>query len=92
MCPPRGSPHHFVRDRFNQTQDPNLTPIGRIIDPLGQLRNVADYKLVDRQFATDAKAREAIHKTETALTMLDALEADSVMRAAAIAAIRARFP
>lgn len=84
--------HFFVRDRFFLAGNIDLTPIGLILHELSKLRNRADYELTSTSFAHPAKAHDAMNKATDALRQLDALEADAARLAAAVAAIRARFP
>ena len=62
------------------------------LDYLGPLRSVADYKLVDKRFASDADAQKALIRAETAVNILDGIVADPAKRAAAVAEIRSRWP
>jgi hypothetical protein len=78
--------HSAVRLRFLFASDPDLKVIGTTLDDWGRHRNDASYNLTSvRKFATDALAQRAIKEATTALALLDAIEANSGRRAAAIA-------
>ncbi len=85
--------HRFVRLRFDIPGQADLRFIAAQYNELGQLRNRADYDLSALpEFKNASKAKAALPKAADALAMLDAIEADSVRLAAAIAAIRAAYP
>jgi hypothetical protein len=86
------SVHHFVRDRFSMPANPDLIPIGVGLNETAFLRTKADYEMTTGLFKSDATARDRVQKAGDALSLLDALEADAARLAAAVAAIRARFP
>jgi hypothetical protein len=91
--PPRENVHTFVRLRFDSPAHTQLKVIGKVLDTLGRLRNQADYTLTAlKTFASPARAQRAIQEVSDALALLDAIDADPVRQAAAIAAIRAAFP
>jgi hypothetical protein len=91
--PPRDQVHTFVRLRFLYATDADLKEVGRELDRLVRLRNQAEYQLTASGPFTDAsRAQDAIRKAEQNLRRLDAVEADAVRRAAAIAGIRAQWP
>ncbi len=91
--PPHHQVHAFVRLRFSYAADPDLKVIGDVVDRLGQLRNRADYDLQPvTWFASSARTQRALTEAQTALDLLDQIEADSGRRSAAIAAIRAAWP
>jgi hypothetical protein len=91
--PPHTNVHTFVRLRFNYPSDPDLKRIGRMVDDLSQLRNRADYDLSALvMFASDNKAQRAIADAAHGIALLDAIDADPVRQAAALAAVRAAFP
>jgi uncharacterized protein (UPF0332 family) len=91
--PPHTNVHTFVRLRFVYPADPDLKHIGRMVDELSRLRNRADYDLSALiAFASDKAAHKAIADAAGALALLDAIDADPVRQAAAIAAIRVAFP
>ena len=94
FVPTRGeNAHNFVRLRFSIPADADLKTIGYDLDALGRLRNKADYLLSPLpEFRSDTAARDAIKKSDDAIALLDAIEADAVRVAAAKAAIRAAFP
>src|SRR4051794_12933493 len=93
VIPPRESLHRFVRLRFVLAAHPDLIQVGRALEDLGQLRNQADYQLATPgPFATAARAVQAVALAQTAINLLDQVEADPARRAAAIAAIRAAWP
>jgi primosomal protein N'' len=85
--------HRDVRLRFSYAADTDLNMIGDMLDRLGQVRNRADYELNPAPwFATKLKAQEAITRAETAIQLIDQIEAAPLRRAAAIAAIQQAFP
>ncbi len=91
--PPRDQIHTFVRLRFFCATDAQLQAIGRHLEDLGRLRNKADYDLArPGRFVDSAAAQQAVKEARKGLAILDAIEADPVQRAAAIAAIQAAFP
>jgi len=75
-----------------QANNPDLVSIGRLLGTLSQKRSYADYDMTSPFFSTKAIATNAGTDADDALSRLDALEADLVKLAAAIAAIRSRFP
>jgi hypothetical protein len=84
---PRQNVHSAVRLRFVYAANADLKSIGGALDKWCRFRNQASYDLsVLSHFTTDAFAHDAIRETTTALTLLDAIEADPIRRAAAIAA------
>jgi hypothetical protein len=86
---PRHNVHAFVRLKFTFAGDRDLKRIGNALDKLVQLRNKASYDLhFLSEFATPPVATTAIQLAAAALAQLDAIEADPVRRAAAIATIR----
>jgi hypothetical protein len=91
--PPREDLHRFVRLRFNFGSLPDLTTVGRTLDDLRQGRNQADYRLASPGiFAAPGPATSSVGLAQTAIALLDAIEADPARRTAVIAAIRARWP
>lgn len=88
VIPPRQDVHSFVRLRFLYAANADLKALGRALDRWCYFRNQANYDLSTlARFATDALALDAIRETTAALALLDALDADPMRRAAAIAAI-----
>lgn len=88
-----GSVHRDVRLRFTIWQHTELLAISISIENLLRLRTRADYEIATPgHFATANAARNAVTNADAALARLDALDADSHLRTAAIAAIRAAFP
>lgn len=84
--PPRQNVHSAVRLRLIYSADPDLKRLGYALDKWCPRRNDASYDLgVLPRFATDRLAQDAIADAIIALARLDAIEADSVRRAAAIA-------
>jgi hypothetical protein len=84
---------HFRPTTVHLSADRDLRAIGTAIDNLVRLRNRADYQLaLLADFASDAKALTAISEAADAIALLDAIDADSTRRTAAIAAIQAAFP
>jgi hypothetical protein len=91
--PPGEHVHRFVRLRFTQPAHPDLRQVGDALDELARLRNRADYQLAaPGPFSTDRPALNALTLAETAIDLLDQIEADPARRAAAIAAVRKAFP
>lgn len=87
FVPPRQNVHSSVRLRFLYAADADLKQIGFALDRWCQWRNEASYNLAPLpDFATDSLAQTAIIKIAAALALLDAIEADPLRRAAAIAA------
>ena len=85
--PPRQNVHSTVRLRFIYAADADLKQRGFALDRWCQWRNEASYNLAPLpDFLTDTLAQTAITKVDAALALLDAIEADPVRRAAAIAA------
>jgi hypothetical protein len=83
---PRPNAHSAVRLRFIYVRNSDLKRIGFTLDIWCQRRNEASYDLgFLPDFATDALAKSSITEVSTALALLDAIEADLVRRAAAIA-------
>lgn len=86
--PPHHAVHSAVRLRFVFATDPDLKRLGYALDKWCAHRNHASYDLRPlRKFANDGLARDAVTKVAAALALLDAIDADPVRRAAAIAAI-----
>ena len=91
--PPGEQIHRFVRLRFDSTPHFDFRPIGLALDQLGRRRNEADYQLGNPGvFANDVVAVRAIRDATAAIAHLDAIEADSVRLAAALAALRKAWP
>jgi hypothetical protein len=87
-APPRQNVHGFVRLRFTYASDPDLQHIASQLDRLVKLRNAASYDLRPlAEFGTPAEANLAVQRAETALALLDAIEADPARLAAAIASL-----
>jgi hypothetical protein len=87
--PPRDRVHAAVRLKLLYAGDADLKYIGRILDRLVQLRNRADYNLaIMGDFASPAKAAQAVKQANDALAFLDLIETTPARRSAAIASIR----
>lgn len=85
--PLRQNVHATVRLRFTYAADADLKKISFTLDHWCKWRNKASYNLASVPgFATDVRAQNAIAEIAAALAVLDAIEADPVRRAAAIAA------
>jgi hypothetical protein len=81
--------HAQVRLRLIYSTNSDLKSIGFTLEELGKHRNSASYDLQPLpRFATDADARTDVTSATQALALLDAIDADPVRRAAAIASIR----
>jgi hypothetical protein len=86
--PRRDNMHAFVRLQFQYATSTELKPVGRVLDDLVQLRNHASYDMSPRrEFRSPVPAQNAIQDSTAALALLDAIDADPVRRAAAIAAL-----
>jgi hypothetical protein len=82
--------HAFVRLKFIYSSNSDIKNIGFVLEELGGMRNYADYQL-DRPgkwFTSASHARQAILDADTAIQLLDQIEADPARRAAAIASIK----
>ena len=91
--PPGEQIHRFVRLRFDSTPHTDLHLIGYALNRLGRSRNEADYQLSNPGvFANDIVADQATRAAADAIAHLDAIEADSVRLAAALAALRKAWP
>ncbi len=81
--------HAQVRLRLVYATDPDMKEIGYKLEDLSKDRNLASYDLRTLPlFASAVAAQTAVQKAADALALLDAVEADPVRRAAAIASIR----
>jgi len=86
--PQRHNAHAPVRLRFLYSTEADLKQMGRILENLGRLRNLASYDLTTRtEFLSDHDATLAIQDADDMLALLDAIEADPARLAAAIASI-----
>ena len=86
--PPRDKVHTFARLKLVYSTDPDLKRIGLTLEALGRLRNAADYQLsLSGPFVSARIAVQALADAEAAIALLDALEADSARRAAAVGSI-----
>jgi hypothetical protein len=91
--PARDKIHFFVRSRFSFPADADLKSIGLILDRFGRLRNEADYDMSALPaFLSGRRAQDAIQNVIQGIDLLDAIDADPMRRAAAIAAIKKAFP
>jgi hypothetical protein len=85
---PRQNVHAAVRLRLAYATDPDLKWIADSLDSLGRDRNAASYDLRPLpDFVSSAVAQANIQEAADALALLDAIEADPVRRAAAIASL-----
>jgi hypothetical protein len=81
--------HHHVRNKLTYAADKDLKTLGITLDHLSQRRSWASYLLGPHaRHASEAAARQSIQQAADAVVLLDALEADPVRRAAAMASIR----
>jgi len=81
--------HTQVRLRLIYSSDADLKTIGRQLERQSQDRNLASYDLQDLPvFASSKRALDNITFAENAIASLDAIDADPVRKAAAIASIR----
>jgi hypothetical protein len=91
--PPRDRVHSFVRLRFTYPADQDLKQIGWVLDRLASARNRADYDLSTQvDFSSSTLANQALANVTAYIALLDAIDADTTRRAAAIAAIKKAFP
>jgi hypothetical protein len=87
--PPRDKVHTFARLKFVYATEPDLKRIGLILESLGRLRNAADYQFGSSgPFASPRIATAALADAESAIALLDAIEADPARRAGAIRTIQ----
>ncbi|HEV3117652.1 MAG TPA: hypothetical protein VG099_17395 [Gemmataceae bacterium] len=85
----RDNVHTFVRLRFTFATYPDLKKIGDALDRLVQWRNYGDYQLaVPGVFVSNTCANQAAGICQNALNMLDHIDQDPAIRAAAIATIQ----
>jgi hypothetical protein len=83
--PPRDKVHTFARLKFVYASDPDLKRIGLTLEALAQLRSAADYQLgTSGPFVSPRIAVSALADAQSAVALLDALEADPACRAAAV--------
>ena len=83
--PPRDKVHTFARLKFVYATDPDLKRIGLTLEALGRLRNAADYQLgTSGPFVSPRIAVSALADAESAVALLDAIEADPARRAGAV--------
>ena len=87
--PPRQQVHAYVRLRFTYATNLDVKQLGDVLDDLVQFRNRASYDLrLTAAFANNTRGRVAFQDATDAVALLDAMEADPVRRAAAIASIQ----
>jgi hypothetical protein len=86
--PRQQSVHSYVRFRLLNASDADLKRVGDFLENLFRDRSRASYELISTtRFTTDALARQRIQDAVDGLALLDAIDADAALRAAAIAAI-----
>jgi hypothetical protein len=69
--------HRFARLEFIYATRPDLKRIGLAFESLGRLRNAADYQIgTSGPFASARIAVSVLKDAESAVALLDALEAD----------------
>jgi hypothetical protein len=86
--PPRDKVHSFARLKFIDATHPDLKRIGLALESLGRLRNVADYQIGNSgPFASAKIAVSVLRDAESAVALLDAIEADPARRAGAVRTI-----
>lgn len=89
VVPPRENIHAAVRLRFSYASHPDLRSVGIWLEDLVRLRNEADYRLASPgRFHDEREAKIAIVKASALIDLLDAIEADPIRRAEAIATLR----
>jgi hypothetical protein len=87
-APPAHTVHHHVRNKLTFAGDKDLKSIGISLDHLSQRRSWASYQLGPHgRHGSEAAAQQSIQQAADGLSLLDAVEADPVHRAAAIASI-----
>lgn len=83
--PPRDKVHTFARLKFVYATDSDLKRIGLTLEALAQLRNAADYQLgISGPFLSARIAISALADAESAVALLDSIEADPARRASAV--------
>jgi hypothetical protein len=86
--PPRDKVHTFARLKFVYATDTDLKRIGLMLESLGRLRNAADYQLgTSGPFVSPRIAATALADAESAIALLDAIDADPARRAGAVRTI-----
>jgi hypothetical protein len=86
--PPRDKVHTFARLKFVYASDSDLKRIGLTLEALAQLRNAADYQLgTSGPFVSPTIAVSALADAESAVALLDAIEADPARCTGAVQAI-----
>jgi hypothetical protein len=90
---PQASVHQGIHRRVFTSSDTGMKQIGKWLVQLRDLRGVGDYELIGRrEFSNDREARRCIRIATDALSLLDAIEADSARRNLVAAEVRAVFP
>jgi hypothetical protein len=83
--PPRDKVHTFAQLKFVYASDPDLKRTGLTLEALAHLRDTADYQLgTSGPFVSPRIAVSALADAQSAVALLDALEADPVRLAAAV--------
>jgi hypothetical protein len=86
--PPRDKVHTFVRLKLVYATDPDLKRSGLTLEAVGRLRNTADYQIgTSAQFVSPRIAVSAVTDAESAIALLDAIEADPSRRTGAVRTI-----
>jgi hypothetical protein len=87
--PPRDKVHTFARLKLIYASDPDLKRIGLTLEALGRLRNAADYQLgTSGPFVSPRIASSALNDADSAVVLLDSIEADPARCARAARTIR----
>jgi hypothetical protein len=90
---PMRNSHREVQQRFSFPKNAELNQIGDVLSYLASRRNCSDYDMINpRHPQTGVAAFEAVSKSTGSVALLDAIDADPVRRAQAIADIRTAFP
>ena len=87
--PPRDKVNTFARLKLIYATDRDLKRIGLMLEALGRLRNAANYQLgTSGPFVSPRIAVSALTDAESAIALLDAIEADPARCAAAARTIQ----
>jgi hypothetical protein len=86
--PPRDKVHRFAQLEFIYATHPDLKRLGLALESLRRLRNAADYQIgTSGPFASAMIAISVLKEAESAVALLDGIEADPARRAGAVRTI-----